>query len=232
MLHNQPHHSHVTLNSGSDRVIQIQLGAASICLDDPVPSIDDLCNIFEHNNSGWRSCDPNISFKAFRANFLFTCEDWFSECVNQRNRSLSISSGELCFSFPFSDMKTDSYTNTLFWFTGKKLLLDVLLANKDNSVSILCPAYLHHVVDMNMVPLKAENERYQVMVDLPRGNNNPSKLIASFDQKGLSIQTEEEMIKLNYRLVHVYYFTLVQSRLHDRYSTKKDVNIIVGSLTI
>ncbi|GJV36494.1 hypothetical protein Tco_1408971, partial [Tanacetum coccineum] len=33
-------------------------------------------NIFEHNNSVWRSCEPNISFRAFRANFLFTCEDW------------------------------------------------------------------------------------------------------------------------------------------------------------
>ncbi|GKE38636.1 hypothetical protein Tco_1462041 [Tanacetum coccineum] len=78
MLHNQPHHSHVTLNSGSDRVhsdsghqkfcsvpkqllyyyiisasitsvhlamrSSNSLGAASICLDDPVPSIDDLCD--------------------------------------------------------------------------------------------------------------------------------------------------------------------------------------------
>nr|GEX86696.1 hypothetical protein [Tanacetum cinerariifolium] len=47
---------------------------------------------------------------------------------------------------------------------------------------------LHDVLDMNMVPFKAQNERNQVVADIPGGNNNPCELIASFDRKALSVR--------------------------------------------
>nr|GEY00582.1 hypothetical protein [Tanacetum cinerariifolium]GEY01652.1 hypothetical protein [Tanacetum cinerariifolium] len=44
--------------------------------------------------TGWRSGDPNISFRAFRANFLFTCEDWFMpRACQSKGPFMSISSG-------------------------------------------------------------------------------------------------------------------------------------------